>query len=109
MSGMNLLGHFEQRLILVLASLDDDATGLTLADDLERRTGKRPSPGAVYTALDRLESRGLVRSRLGDPLPQRGGKARRHYKLTASGRAAARDVHATLAGLARSVSLKPKP
>jgi DNA-binding PadR family transcriptional regulator len=106
---MNLLGHFEQKLILVLASSDEDATGPTLAGELERRTGKRPSPGAVYTALDRLGSRGLVRSRLGDPLPQRGGKARRHYRLTAAGRAVARDVHATLAGLAGSVTIKHKP
>jgi PadR family transcriptional regulator, regulatory protein PadR len=105
---MNLLGHFEQKLMLVLASSEDEVTGLGLADTLEQRTGKRPSPGAVYTALDRLESRGLIRSRLGDPLPQRGGKARRHYKLTAAGRAAARDVHAALVGLAR-VTLKPRP
>jgi PadR family transcriptional regulator, regulatory protein PadR len=106
---MNLLGHFEQTLLLALAAGEDEATGLSIAAHLEEQTGRRPSPGAVYTALNRLETRGLVRSRLGDPLPQRGGKARRHYKLTAAGLASARKVHAAMTNLAGSLPLKQKP
>jgi PadR family transcriptional regulator PadR len=105
---MNLLGHFEQSLLLALGGAEDEATGLTLAETLEARTGRKPSPGAVYTALDRLETRGLVKSRLGDPLPQRGGKARRHYKLTTAGLASARKIHAAMTSLAQT-PLKLKP
>src|SRR5688500_12191611 len=106
---MNLLGHFEQTLLVTLGAAEEERTGIDIADSLEGRTGRRPSPGAVYTALDRLETRGLVRSRLGDPMPQRGGKARRHYRLTPAGATAARKVLAAMASLVDSVPLKQKP
>jgi DNA-binding PadR family transcriptional regulator len=64
------------------------------------------SPGAVYTALDRLEQRGLVRSRLGEPTPQRGGKRKRCYRLTPRGLEALGAAHAAVTEMARGV--KPK-
>ena len=64
------------------------------------------SPGAIYTVLDRLERRGLVRSRLGEPTPERGGKRKRHYRLTARGSNALADAHSSLAQMTRG--LEPK-
>jgi len=100
------LGAFEQLLLLALLRLGDDSYGVPIREEIERRTGRVVSPGAIFTALDRLERRGLVRSRLGDPTPQRGGKRKRHYRLTAGGADALRRTHAALAGMTQG--LKPK-
>src|ERR1044071_3738370 len=64
------LGSLEQLLLLALLRLGDDAYGVPIRDEIEERTGRVISPGAIYTALDRLETRGLVRSRLGEPTPE---------------------------------------
>ena len=80
------LGEFEQLLLLALVHLgDEDAYGTRIRAEIEARTGRTVSPGAIFTALDRLEQRGLVASRLGDPTPSRGGKRKRHYRLQPSG------------------------
>jgi DNA-binding PadR family transcriptional regulator len=75
-------------------------------DEIEARTTRVVSPGAIYTALDRLERRGLVRSRLGEPTPQRGGKRKRYYQITTRGSQAVARAHHSLAQMARG--LKPK-
>ena len=67
------LGEFEQLLLFALLRLDEPAYGVTIRREIERRTGRKPSPGAVYTALERLERRGLVTSWLGSS--RRGGRA----------------------------------
>jgi PadR family transcriptional regulator len=100
------LGSLEQLLLLALLRLGDDAYGVPIRDEIEERTGRVISPGAIYTALDRLETRGLVRSRLGDPTPERGGKRKRHYRLTAKGSTALADAHSGLAEMTRG--LEPK-
>jgi PadR family transcriptional regulator PadR len=100
------LGSLEQLLLLALLRLGDEPYGVPIRDEIEERTGRVVSPGAIYTALDRLESRGLVRSRLGDPTPERGGKSKRHYRLTARGARAVAEAHASLAEMARG--LEPK-
>ena len=79
------LGEFEQLLLFALVRLGDDAYGVAIRQEVERRTGRMISAGAVYTALDRLEGRGFVSSRVGDPTPQRGGRRKRHYRLEPSG------------------------
>ena len=85
------VGEFEQLILLALVRLGHDAYGVPIRLDIEERTGRTVSPGALYTALDRLERRGFVSSRLGDPTPERGGKRKRLYTLQpAGGRAAAR-------------------
>lgn len=97
------LGEFEQLLLLALLHLDDDAYGVRIREIVEKRTGRTISPGAVYTALDRLEGRGLVLSRLGDPTPQRGGKRKRYYRLEPAGARLLRQSQDALARMARGV------
>jgi len=103
---MDRLGSFEHLLLLALVRLGDETYGVPIRDDIERRTGRLVSPGAVHTALDRLERRGLVRSRLGEPTPERGGKRKRHYRLTERGADAIAEAHASLTQMAHG--LKPK-
>ena len=80
------LGEFEQLILLALVDLDeDDAYGVPIRGSIERRTGRRVSIGAVYTALDRLTSRGLVSSRIGAPTAERGGRRKRLYRLEPAG------------------------
>jgi PadR family transcriptional regulator PadR len=79
------LGEFEQSILFALVQLEDDAYGASIGRTIERRTGRLVSAGAIYTALDRLEARGLVESRVGDPTGKRGGRRRKHYELTAAG------------------------
>ncbi len=102
------LGSFELLLLFAVLRLggDDDSYGVPIRADIEQRTGRVVSPGAIYTALDRLERRGLVHSRLGDPTPQRGGKRKRHYGLTVKGAAGLRRARADIARMARG--LQPK-
>ena len=98
------LGEFEQLLLLALLHLKDDAYGLRIRQEIEERTGRTVSPGAVYTALDRLERRDLVSSWLGDPTAQRGGKRKRYYRLEPAGAALLRQSQHALARMARGVA-----
>jgi PadR family transcriptional regulator, regulatory protein PadR len=100
------LGEFEQLLLLALLQLDEAAYGARVREAIEARTGRTISPGAVYTALDRLEARGLVLSYLGEPTPQRGGKRKRYYRLEPGGAELLRRSHAAIARMARG--LEPK-
>ena len=79
------LGEFEQLVLLAILRLRDDAYGVTIRAELVDRTGRNVAPGAVYTALERLETKGLITSRMSDPTPQRGGRAKRHVTITATG------------------------
>src|SRR5262245_30138647 len=89
------LGEFEQLILLAILRLGDDAYGVSIRAELADRAGRTIAPGAMYTALERLESKGLVTSRMGDPTPQRGGRAKRYVTVTAAGRRAlARAVQA---------------
>ena len=78
-------GTFEFAVLLVIRQLGEDGYAVTIREALERETGEPAARGALYTSLARLEDKGLVHSRMGDPLPVRGGKARRYYALTAAG------------------------
>ena len=80
-----LLGEFEQVVLLVILRLTDDAYGVTIRSEIEKCTGRDPAPGALYTTLDRLEEKGLVRSQMGDPTPERGGRAKRYFTVSAKG------------------------
>jgi DNA-binding PadR family transcriptional regulator len=79
------LGEFEQLILLAILRLRDDAYGVTIRAELAERAGRTVAPGALYTALDRLEAKGLVTSRMSDPTPQRGGRAKRHVTVTSTG------------------------
>jgi DNA-binding PadR family transcriptional regulator len=82
------LGRFEHFLLLAVLRLGDDAYGMTIRRELAQHTGREVAVGAIYTALARLEARGLVQSRLGDPTPERGGRAKRYYRVLAAGKKA---------------------
>jgi DNA-binding PadR family transcriptional regulator len=83
-----ILGEFERLVMLTVLRLGDEAYSGAVCDDLRARAGRDASPGAVFTTLERLESRGLVTSRYGDPTPERGGRRKRYYRLRADGRRA---------------------
>jgi DNA-binding PadR family transcriptional regulator len=82
------LGEFEQIVLLAVLRLKDAAYGVSIRREISERTGRDPATGALYTTLDRMEQKGLVKSRMGDPTPERGGRAKRFYRVTLSGSAA---------------------
>lgn len=100
------LGEFEHLLLLALVHLGEDAHTVSIRAVLEDWADRRVSPGAIYTALDRLEQRGFVSSAFGDPTPARGGKRRRHYTLRPAGAAALKSSQATIARLSRQLAPK---
>lgn len=79
------LGELEQILLLALLRLGGESYGASVRAEILKTTGRSITPGAIYPTLDRLEARGLLRSALGDPKPERGGRARREFRLTAAG------------------------
>jgi DNA-binding PadR family transcriptional regulator len=85
MTGTSTLGEFEQVVLLAILRLGDGAYGVTIREEIQARTDREPGPGALYTTLDRLEDKGLITSRLGDPTPQRGGRAKRFFQVSGSG------------------------
>jgi DNA-binding PadR family transcriptional regulator len=102
----HVLGEFEQLILFALIRLGADAYGVTIRSDIEARTGRAVSPGALYTALDRLEKRGLVSSRLGDPTPQRGGKRKRLYSVQPAGERALARVYESMRLMASGVATR---
>ena len=91
------LGEFEQLVLLAVLRLDDEAYGAAIGQELRKKAGRDASPGAIFTTLERLVARGLVRSRYCEPTPERGGRRKRYYQLRAAGqRALARSYTATI-------------
>lgn len=84
------LGEFEQLILFALVELEDEGYGAAVGRAIEARTGREVSAGAVYTALDRMEARGLVTSRVGEPTPERGGRRRKYYRIQPEGAQALR-------------------
>ena len=89
MAVRDYLGEFEHIIILALLRLEDRAYGVTVRQEIEFRTKREVSIGAVYATLDRLEKKGYVKSRRGDPTPERGGRSKRFFRVTAKGITAA--------------------
>jgi DNA-binding PadR family transcriptional regulator len=87
---MASLGEFEEVVLLAVLRSGDEAYAIPVREEIRRRARRRVARGALYTALERLEEKGLVASRLGEPRPERGGRARRYYALTPRGLAALR-------------------
>jgi PadR family transcriptional regulator PadR len=90
------LGHFDLMLLLALLRLGEDAYGVTIAEELEQQTSREVVVASVYAALDRLQQRGLVASSLGDPTPERGGRAKRYFRITGAGIREVRDARRSL-------------
>ena len=79
------LGHFELLVLLALMRQEDDAYGVPIAREIEKSTGKPVVLASVYNTLERLEEKGLVRSAVGQPTPERGGRRKRYFSATAAG------------------------
>jgi PadR family transcriptional regulator, regulatory protein PadR len=82
------LGEFEQLVLLAILRLGDEAYGVSIRSEIATCTSREVAPGALYTTLDRLEDKGIVRSRFGDASLQRGGRPRRYFSLTRKGHSA---------------------
>ena len=99
------LGEFEQLVLFAVLQLDDPY-GARIRQEIERRTARAVSAGAVYTTLERLEARGLLTSAWGEPTPERGGKRKRYYALRPAGRQALTRSWYAVRAMARGVSPK---
>jgi PadR family transcriptional regulator PadR len=84
------LGEFEQIVLLAILRLGEDAYAIPIREEIEGRTGRAVSRGALYTALDRLEAKRCLRSRMSAPIAERGGRSRRYFTVTAAGLSALR-------------------
>ena len=93
------LTDFELMILLAILRTGEDAYGVRIAEEIERTGGRSVVMGAIYTALDRLERNGLVSSFVGDPTPERGGRAKRFFEVTPRGLRAVKDTQKALVAL----------
>lgn len=99
-----MIGEFEYLLIASAARLGDDAYGAAIRREMEEATGKRCSIGALYTTLGRLESKGLVKTWMGESTPERGGRAKRMVRVTAKGLKEATAFYRVITRISRDAS-----
>ena len=99
------LGEFEQVILLAILRLGENAYGVSIKSEIAICTGRKPSPGALYTGLNRLEEKRLVASSTGDPLPVRGGRAKRYYTVTPKGIKAVTDAQRSFQRLLEGLTL----
>lgn len=100
---MESLGAFEQLILFSVLRLGDDAYGVTIRETLEQNTGRTVSSGAIYTALSRLEDRGLVSSTIGEPTPGRAGRPPKYYQVEPAGARALLAAYSDVQSLAGGV------
>ena len=100
-----MLGEFEQLVLLAVLRLGDEAYGVPVLAEIEQATGRTPTMATVHTTLTRLEEKGLVLSRFGDPTPQRGGRRKRYFTVTPAGKRAVRDSIGAIRRLAQGLSV----
>ena len=105
MAGRDYLGEFEHLVLLALLRLEDRAYGVTVRQEIELRTRREISIGAVYATLDRLEAKGFVRSHRGDPTPERGGRSKRFFRVTGRGAAALDRAHRALESMTEGLRI----
>lgn len=99
------LGELEQIVLLAVLRLGDDAYAIPILEQIEAQTGRRMARGALYTALARLEQKGCLRSRVGAPLAERGGRARRYFTVTPAAVRALKESRAALMRLWRGLEV----
>lgn len=97
------LGEFETLVLMAILRLKDDAYGVRIHLEIETRAHRRVSYGALYTTLDRLEEKGYVSARVGDPTPERGGRAKKYFKIQAKGASALRSAYSATIEMARGL------
>jgi DNA-binding PadR family transcriptional regulator len=99
-----MLGEFEYLILSAATRLREDAYGAAIRQEIEEATRQRCSIGALYTTLDRLESKGLIKTWMGGPTPRRGGRPKRMVRVTANGIRAASNFYLTVTRVSRGVS-----
>lgn len=97
------LGEFEYAVLLAILQLDGQAYAVPVRELIEARTKRPVARGALYTALERLETKRCLRSRMGDASAERGGRPKRYFTVTAAGMAALRATHAAITSLTRGL------
>jgi PadR family transcriptional regulator len=103
MTDRSYLGELELMLLLAVIQLGDEAYGVPIAAELEKHRRRDVSVGSVYAALERLEAKELVTSNLGSPTPERGGKAKRYFRITKEGLRQVNETRRVLTGLWQSI------
>ena len=97
------LGEFEQLLLFALLDLEEQANGAAIRTQIEKRTGRLVSPGAIYTAMDRLEARGFVASRIETTPAELGGRRQKYYQLERAGAQTLERSYRMLSQMARGL------
>jgi PadR family transcriptional regulator PadR len=105
MPNEDLLGVFEQLILIALLHLKESAYGVTVRREVEERTGRSVSIGAVYATLERLEKKGYVSSFQGEPTPERGGRAKRYFRIERTGTVALRQSLQTVRNMTKGLRL----
>jgi PadR family transcriptional regulator, regulatory protein PadR len=99
----NYLGEFELLVMLAVIRLGEGAYGVPISREIEEQTGRDVAFGTVYATLERLQQKGFVRSNLGDATPERGGRAKRYFRVTATGLRTVRETRQNLIRLWRGL------
>jgi PadR family transcriptional regulator PadR len=99
-----MLGEFEYLLITAAARLGEEAYGAAIREEIETATGKKCSIGALYTTIDRLETKGLLETWMGEATAQRGGRAKRMVRVTAKGAKEAKGFYETVTRMSHGAS-----
>jgi DNA-binding PadR family transcriptional regulator len=105
MTPKSRLGEFEYLLLLAVLRLDEDAYGVTIRQEIEDRTGRPVSLGSIYPTMDRLEAKGFITSRMGEPTGERGGRSRRYFRLEPDGIEAVKAMRQTFDAMWDGVEL----
>lgn len=107
MTPREVLNEVDQLVMLALVRLEADAYGVTIRAEIENRSGRSVSMAAVYSALDRLERRGFAESWLSNPTPERGGRAKKHFRITRIGAAELRSARGAMARMWDGLEMHP--
>jgi DNA-binding PadR family transcriptional regulator len=99
-----MLGEFEYLLITAAAGLGEKAYGAAIREEIAATTGRKCSLGALYTTIDRLEKKGMLKTWMGDATPQRGGRAKRMVRATQNGVRAAKAFYDTITRVSQGAS-----
>ena len=99
MADRSYLGEFELMILLAILHLGDEAYGVPISRELEAHRRREVSVGSVYAALERMENKGMVSSTLGNPTPERGGKAKRYFQVTNAGLRQVQETRRVLSAL----------
>ena len=101
----NYIGEFEELVLLAILSQGDNAYGVTIREALEEATNRSITVGSLYTTLSRLEEKGLVQSWVGEPTAERGGRAKKHYKIKGAAQSLLKEVQASRQRLMQSATI----